>query len=432
MKSSPRVLERACSVMRNSRPWRPSFVDHSTPMMCSFSRGASHSSTSRGMQWPTATRLQDLHDLGLHPGERRKHAQFLHGELQTRFTHSLQELESLPHGLSQRRHVQKVIRCYEDILRTLEELPTPSSDLQDREFVDALRNALCEDGDTVGNLVASLRELGDDMGLTYRRAQPEVDAAVERFLRLHISQRFLANHYIEPTFSRSGRLGAFQLQCHLGEVARGAADQCISLCKSQLGAAPRIIIDDESSQRAMASKAHVHYILTEIFKNALRAVVENWGEECRQSGKPLPAIKCEITQDDAEATLKISDMGGGIAQTRMDDIWKYSFSTSRRCDDDRKPASAMSGYGVGLPMSRLYARYFGGDLAICSVSGVGTDVYYRLSFRGTELENLPQQEPQAARSPIVFTLPPWLLSKSSWPLSTLRQVRAVTGFATRR
>ena len=30
---------------------------------------------------------------------------------------------------------------------------------------------------------------------------------------------------------------------------------------------------------------------------------------------------------------------------------------------------ALAGYGVGLPLSRLYARYFGGELAIKSLEG---------------------------------------------------------------
>lgn len=43
----------------------------------------------------------------------------------------------------------------------------------------------------------------------------------------------------------------------------------------------------------------------------------------------------------------------------------------------------------GLPISRSYARYFGGDLSIVSMEGYGTDAFVHLSRLGHHSEPLP-------------------------------------------
>jgi hypothetical protein len=47
-----------------------------------------------------------------------------------------------------------------------------------------------------------------------------------------------------------------------------------------------------------------------------------------------------------------------------------------------------SGYGYGLPLSRLYARYLLGDLTLTSCEGYGTDAYVFLKAISEEANEM--------------------------------------------
>lgn len=46
----------------------------------------------------------------------------------------------------------------------------------------------------------------------------------------------------------------------------------------------------------------------------------------------------------------------------------------------------IAGYGYGLPLSRLYARYLHGDLSLAGVEGHGTDAYVYLMRRAADAD----------------------------------------------
>lgn len=78
--------------------------------------------------------------------------------------------------------------------------------------------------------------------------------------------------------------------------------------------------------------------------------------------------------------MKISDQGGGIAHDKLSKIWEYGFSTAKFPNyGEKNQQPLMHGYGLGLPLARIYARYFGGDLEVNSMDGYGTDIYLKLN-----------------------------------------------------
>ena len=56
---------------------------------------------------------------------------------------------------------------------------------------------------------------------------------------------------------------------------------------------------------------------------------------------------------------------------------------------DHSVDSPLAGLGYGLPISRSYARYFGGDVSIMSMEGYGTHAFVYLTRLGNSREPLP-------------------------------------------
>lgn len=80
--------------------------------------------------------------------------------------------------------------------------------------------------------------------------------------------------------------------------------------------------------------------------------------------------------------MQVSDLGGGIPRSLTDLLFNYMYSTAPQPSKAASPTVPLAGYGYGLPLSRLYARYLQGDLVLQSCEGLGTDavVYLKVCF----------------------------------------------------
>ena len=101
-----------------------------------------------------------------------------------------------------------------------------------------------------------------------------------------------------------------------------------------------------------------------------------------------------MAQGEEDVTIKIADRGGGIPRSRMQTIWKFAHSTAQddALNDGAFGTDEVLGArirGFGLPLARIYARYFGGELTLKSTEGYGLDAYLYLPRLGECGENLP-------------------------------------------
>ena len=214
--------------------------------------------------------------------------------------------------------------------------------------------------------------------------QKETDGVVHRFNNTRIGIRLLNDMYaraVDPksnnAFSAVGR-GILHKRVNVNEEIERAASFVESIAVENLYMCPDIVIrHNDSSCTEMISyvPAHVWYIVVEILKNAVVAVVDNHasggGASAARSRPVLPQVNVDILTSETSTAIDITDSGGGIKN--FENAMAYCFTTGTR------PAgNDLNGAGIGLPMAHAYAEYFGGSLGFQNTKD-GCRVSVRLS-----------------------------------------------------
>ena len=107
-----------------------------------------------------------------------------------------------------------------------------------------------------------------------------------------------------------------------------------------------------------------------------------------------------LCQGFEDITIRVSDRGMGIPRRNIRTVFEYAYTTAsvpvipgeeqQQNDEHTKASTPMAGFGYGLPLARLYARYFNGELTLSSIEGFGTDAYIFLKTTpGEASEILP-------------------------------------------
>lgn len=181
-------------------------------------------------------------------------------------------------------------------------------------------------------------------------------------------------------------IGCIDPNCDVTSVVQDAYENAKFLCDQYYLQSPEMIIETKNVDSSggpisiVYVPSHLYHMAFELLKNSMRAVVE----QHQDSRETLPPIKILLVKGKEDLTIKISDCGGGISRSLTDNLFLYMYSTAPRPSVSNNDSTPLAGYGYGLPLSRLYARYLQGDLVVCSYEGYGTDAIIYLKVLSNE------------------------------------------------
>ncbi|KAL2633975.1 hypothetical protein R1flu_005454 [Riccia fluitans] len=343
----------------------------------------------------TGVSLKYMMDFGAYPTSRNLlvSAQFLHKELPVRLAHRVTELENLPHGLSSKAPVLTVRDWYVDSFKDLRNFKEIQSMQDEYRFTELITRIKHRHNNVMPTMAMGIQELKEDLGKKVGLNElPEIHQFLDRFYMSRIGIRMLIGQHValHQDNPPPGYIGLICTKVSPVEVAQNAIDDARSACMRTYGSAPEVHVYGDPTFSFAYVPTHLHQMLFELVKNSLRAVQERFMDADHE----CPPIRVVVADGIEDITIKISDEGGGIPRSGLPKIWTYLYSTAKSplADDGRQlqdTPSIMAGYGYGLPISRLYARYFGGDLQVISMEGYGTDAYLHLNRLGNVQEPLP-------------------------------------------
>ncbi|XP_072523195.1 pyruvate dehydrogenase (acetyl-transferring) kinase isozyme 2, mitochondrial [Salminus brasiliensis] len=331
---------------------------------------------------------------------------FLRQELPVRLSNIMKEINLLPDRLRTTPSVQMVqswyVQSLMELLEFLEKSPEDHSVLA--EFVDTLVNIRNRHNDVVPTMaqgVIEYKEAFSQDPLTNQNIQYFLD----RFYMSRISIRMLINQHTLVFDGATNPLhpntiGSIDPHCQVTEVVKDAYESAKMLCDQYYLSSPDLVlrelnINDRNQPISIVYvPSHLYHMLFELFKNAMRATIENHDE-----GSNLPPIEVMVAIGGEDMSIKMSDRGGGVPFRKMENLFSYMYSTAPTPQIDQKHGAPLAGFGYGLPISRLYAKYFQGDLQLYSMEGYGTDAVIHLKALSTDsVERLPVYNKTALRN----------------------------------
>ncbi|KAI8375858.1 branched-chain alpha-ketoacid dehydrogenase [Blakeslea trispora] len=330
---------------------------------------------------PTPLTLRQLIFYERHCNTERllKSANYVRTELPIRIAHRIREFQKLPYILGTNPYIEAVYDLYWQAFERIRKIPRIETRQANEAFCDILQQSLDAHLVVIPQLAKGINECQQQYEAVM--SMDRLDRFMNSTLRSRISRRVITEHHLVL----SKRKKSIFNQCSSHDVLT----KCIHLAQAMYSneVLPKITLNGFNSEFVYVSD-QIEYIIFQVLSNAFRHSIV-------QAGQPKE-IKITCCSNPTDVLFRISDQGGGMSRQVFSHLWSYGNyrrfgnmekieALEAKLNEHEKMGMRL---GIGLPMSRVYAEYWGGDINLVTMEGYGTDAYVRIPKLGTQSENL--------------------------------------------
>ncbi|KAG8432451.1 hypothetical protein GDO86_016915 [Hymenochirus boettgeri] len=311
----------------------------------------------------------------------------------------MKEINLLPDNLLKMPSIKLVQSWYVQSFQEIVDFKDKNAEHPDtvQKFADTVITIRNRHNDVIPTMAQGVVEYKDSFGVDPVTSQ-NVQYFLDRFYMSRISIRMLLNQHtllfggkVKVNPAHPKHIGSIDPVCNVVDVVKDGYENAKHLCDLYYMSSPEIELTEFNAEspgqpiQVVYVPSHLYHMVFELFKNAMRATMEFHADK-----GVYPPIKVNVVLGSEDLTVKLSDRGGGVPLRKIDRLFNYMYSTAPLPRIETSRATPLAGFGYGLPISRLYAKYFQGDLKLYSLEGYGTDAVIYIKALSTEsVERLP-------------------------------------------
>lgn len=362
-------------------------------------------------------------------------ANFVRLELPIRLAMRIRDLQTLPFGVVNNFHLAQVYESYYHLFNAFRKMRSIDSMADNDAFCESISALLDQHVFNLSHLLMGAMEL------TALRTLPqqELDSFMSLMLRSRISRRVIVEQHLSLTEIYKARpyqrtppdyIGEIFHSCVAEEQLRRVGELVRELLADVYDQdnMPDVNVEGDVGASFPFMVPHLHFLFGEILRNSFEAVIRVHGA----LGGKLPPVKVTIVDSKTQVMFRFSDVGGGLHQSQLDLIYLFGKSPDvaaaslanfhnlpgvqlhgglqvtaggssiikprlQTAADDIHEISTRTKkltleqlitrphrykLGLGLPMCKVYADYWNGDLSMNSLEGYGSDTCLVLSKLG--------------------------------------------------